>query len=92
MNWKGKQTLFTDLTAASAWIKRPSNYSTSVYSKNKYLLSFSFGLAFEQPDWAAKWSINEFENLYLCELAPQEKKCLKSHCSEKLLCCYASPD
>lgn len=45
MNWKGKQTLFVHLTAASAWIERPSNCTTSVYSKNKYLLSFFFGIA-----------------------------------------------
>lgn len=90
MNWKGKQTLFVHLTAASAWIKRPSNYTRSVYLKNKYLLSFFFGIAFEQPNSMAKHSINEFENLHLCKLASHKKKHLKLHCSEKLFHCYPS--
>lgn len=42
MNWKGKQTLFVHLTAASAWIKSPPKYTRTVYSKHKYLLSFLF--------------------------------------------------
>lgn len=45
---KGKQTLFVHLAAASAWIKRPSKYTRTVYSKHKYVLSFLF--------WHSLWA------------------------------------
>lgn len=73
--------------------KETFKLNQSVYSKNKYLLSFFFGTALEQPHWTAKHSINEFENLHLCKFASYKKKCLKLHYSGKpLCCCYPSTD